>query len=44
MKIVHRDCTDIYGEVKVVEEDVILDEGFYTFPSTNAALREETHR
>jgi hypothetical protein len=42
MKIVRGGCTDVYRRVKVVEEEVSLDEGFYTF--SNAVLKEKTHR
>jgi hypothetical protein len=31
MKMFHRGCTDVYRRVKVVKEEVSLDEGFYTF-------------
>lgn len=31
MKIVHKGCTDVCRRVKVVEEGVGVNEGFYTF-------------
>jgi hypothetical protein len=37
MKVVHRGCTDVYRRVKVVEEEVSLDEGFYTFLPTQSS-------
>jgi hypothetical protein len=42
MKIARRGGTDVYRRAKVVEREVSLDEGFYTF--YHRSVREEPHR